>query len=569
MRGMFRISRFFPTAPIGAYLVALAAGVALPLLVFVGYLMMELEANEREILAGETAEDAQLIARSIDRELQDMATTLRLLVTSPELEAGDLRAFHNRTQNSLRSNSLYILVVNADGQQRLNTRVPFDAPLGKVSNMPALQSALNSGVTEVSNVFFGATSGKHVFNITMPLPREISYSGAAMIMTQNAEDLQKLISTEGLPAGWSVAVVDGAGQVVTSLGAHALTSGTAFPSDTLKLMTGFKGTIEDMDGRRRQMYGYAQITGWTWKAVVWGPIDAAQASILTTWRQLIAGGAIFLAVAMLIAWLVGRQLRIPIRQIAQMAERIGKGEIVSPVETKIREANQVAIALSNASFDRSEAEDRIHLILHELVHRTKNILTLIQAMMRQLARQDTTMEEFQKAISTRLQGLGKSIEALAKEQWAGVSIRRVVEIHMSTFADVADRVELQGADFVLKAEAVQNLGLILHELATNSVKYGALSVPQGKVRISWKDLIGEDDGEGRLELIWEERNGPAVRAPSRTGFGTTIIKRHAAAAFAGHVEVDFRDEGLCWTLNAPRSAFERGEGAESLKDIAI
>lgn len=569
MRGMFRISRFFPTAPIGAYLVALAAGVALPLLIFVAYLMMELEANEREILAGETAEDAQLIARSIDRELQDMATTLRLLATSPEIEAGDLRAFHNRTQNSLRSNSLYVLVVNADGQQRLNTRVPFDTPLGKISNMPALQSALNHGVTEVSNVFFGATSGKHVFNITMPLPKEISYSGAAMIMTQNAEDLQKLISTEGLPAGWSVAVVDGAGQVVTALGAHPPMSGAAFPSDTLKLMTGFKGTIEDVDGDRRQMYGYAQITGWTWKAVVWGPIDAAQASILTTWRQLIAGGAVFLAVGMLIAWLVGRQLRIPIRQIAEMAERIGKGEIVSPVETKIREANQVAMALSNASFDRSEAEDRIHLILHELVHRTKNILTLIQAMMRQLARQDTTMEEFQKAVSTRLQGLGKSIEALAKEQWAGVSIRRVIEIHMGTFADVADRVELQGADFVLKAEAVQNLGLILHELATNSVKYGALSTPQGKVRIAWKDLVDEDDGEGRLELVWEERSGPAVQEPSRTGFGTTIIKRHAAAAFAGHVEMEFRNEGLCWTLNAPRSAFERGDGAESLKDIAI
>lgn len=566
---MFRVSRFFPTAPIGAYLVALAAGVALPLLIFVGYLMTELEANEREILAAETAEDAQLIARSIDRELQDMATTLRLLVTSPELEAGDLRAFHNRTQSSLRSNSLYILVVNADGQQRLNTRVPFDAPLGKVSNMLALQSALNNGVTEVSNVFFGATSGKHVFNVTMPLPKEISHSGAAMIMTQNAEDLQKLISTEGLPAGWSVAVVDGAGNVVTSLGAHALGSGTAFPADMLKLMTGFKGTIEDVDGNRRQMYGYAQITGWTWKTVVWGPIDAAQASILTTWRQLIAGGAIFLALGMLIAWFVGRQLRIPIRQIAEMAERIGKGEIVSPVETKIREANQVAIALSNASFDRSEAEDRIHLILHELVHRTKNILTLIQAMMRQLARQDTTMEEFQKAISTRLQGLGKSIEALAKEQWAGVSIRRVIEIHMSTFADAADRVELQGTDFILKAEAVQNLGLILHELATNSVKYGALSVPQGRVRITWKDTVDEESGEGRLELVWEERDGPAVHEPSRTGFGTTIIRRHAAAAFAGQVEVDFRTEGLRWSLNAPRLAFERGEGAETLKDIAI
>lgn len=566
---MIRVSRFFPTAPIGAYLVALAVGVALPLLVFVAYLMMELEANEREILANETAEDAQLIARSIDRELQDMATTLRLLVTSPELERRDLRAFHNRTQNSLRSNSLYVILVDAAGQQQLNTRLPFGTPLGKVSNMPALESVLSRRVTEASNVFFGTTSGKHVFNISMPLPREVSASGAAMIITQNAEDLQKLISTEGLSEGWTVAIVDGSGHVVTSLGAHALSSGTAFPADTLKLMTGFKGTIEDVDGELKQMYGYAQITGWTWKAVVWGPIDAAQASILTTWRQLISGGAVFLAVGMLIAWLVGRQLRIPIRQIAEMAERIGKGEIVSPVETKIREANQVAIALSNASFDRSQAEDRIHLILHELVHRTKNILTLVQAMMRQLARKDTTMEEFQKAIGNRLQGLGKSIEALAKEQWAGVSIRRVVEIHMSTFAEVADRVELQGADFILKAEAVQNLGLILHELATNSVKYGALSVPQGKVRIAWKDVLDETGSEPNLRLVWEERDGPPVHEPSRTGFGTTIIKRHAAAAFSAQVDVDFRSEGLCWILTAPRSSFERGEGTESLKDIVI
>lgn len=566
---MFRISRFFPIAPIGVYLVALAAGLALPLLIFVAYLMIELEENEREILANETAEDAQLIARSVDRELQDMATTLRLLVNSPELESGDLRAFHNRTQNSLRSNSVYVIVVDDDGQQRLNTRVPFDTKLGRTSNMKALASVLDNRVTEVSDVFFGATSGKHVFNVATPLPRALASSGAALIMTQNAEDLQMLISTEGLPAGWTVAVVDGAGQVVTSIGAHVLQSGTAFPEDTLKLMTGFKGTIEDLGGEPKQMYGYAQITGWTWKAVVWGPIDEAQASILTTWRQLMSGGIIFLAVGMLIAWLVGRQLRIPIRQIAEMAERIGKGEIVSPVQTKIREANQVAIVLSNASFDRSQAEDRIHLILHELVHRTKNILTLVQAMMRQLARQDTTMEEFQSAISNRLQGLGKSIEALAKEQWAGVSIRRVIDIHLDTVAEVSDRVRLQGPDFILKAEAVQNLGLVLHELATNSVKYGAFSEPQGEVRIVWKDVVGEGEDEPMLRLVWEEKNGPPVTEPSRTGFGTTIIKRHAAAAFGGHVEVDFRAEGLHWSLTAPRAAFERGEGVDSLKDIVI
>src|SRR5690606_38542997 len=155
---------------------------------------------------------------------------------------------------------------------------------------------------------------------------------------------------------------------------------------------------------------YAQIVGSPWKAVIWGPIETAQAAVITTSRQLITGSLLFLGIGKLCGYLIARQLRIPMRQIADMANRIGKGEIVSPVETRIREASQIAVALSNASFDRSQAEDRMHLILHELVHRTKNILTLVQAMMRQLARQETSMEEFQKAISTRLQGLGKSIE---------------------------------------------------------------------------------------------------------------------------------------------------------------
>ncbi|GGF90645.1 MULTISPECIES: sensor histidine kinase [Rhizobium] len=565
---MFKFSRLFPTASIGAYLMALVIVVALPLLAFVGFLVLQLEGQEREGLANETAEDAQLIARSVDRELQDMATTLRLLITSPELEAGDLRAFHDRTQRSLRSNSLYVIVVDKDGQQRLNTRSPFGDPLTKMSNMPALESVLRSGITEVSSVFFGKTSNRWVFNVAMPLPDALSHSGSAIIMTQNADDMEKLISIEGLPVGWSAAVIDGQGQVVASGGADKIASGKQFDPDTLRLMTGFKGTIEDVEGDEKQMYGYAQITGWTWKAVVWGPIASAQEGIITTFKQLVAGGVIFLTLAVLFAYTIARQLRTPIRQIADMAERIGKGEIVSPVETRITEANQVAVALSNASFDRSEAEDRIHLILHELVHRTKNILTLVQAMMRQLGRQDTTMPEFQKAISTRLHGLGKSIEALAKEQWAGVRLMRVIEIHLSTF-EAGDRLLVSGEDFMLKAEAVQNLGLVLHELATNSVKYGALSVPHGRVRISWDDVAPGDDGEPKIRLVWEESGGPPVTEPSRKGFGTTIIQRHAVAAFGGQVDVEFRPEGLVWRLVAPRANLERDDAGDERRSLAM
>lgn len=553
---MGRFSHLFPKASISAYLIAFAAVIALPLLAFVIFLMFQLEHNEREKLNSETAEDAQILGRAIDRELRDMATTLRLLSTSPEIGRGELADFHRRTQSSLRGTSLYALLVAEDGQLLLNTRVPFETALGKMGNIPSLTSALRSGRTEVSEVFRGATSGNWVFNVTLPLPKEMRGDVGALVLTQNVADLKNVLSTEGLPKDWSVAIVDQTGKVVVADGATELTAASPFPPNMLSLMRGQNGTIEDVGGSPRQMYGYYTHPDSSWRVIVWGPIASAQESILSTWRYLIAGSALLLLIGFGFAWLVARQLRVPIRQISEMADRIGKGEIVSPVETRIIEANHVAIALSNASFDRSQAEDRIHLILHELVHRTKNILTLIQAMMRQLARQDTTMDEFQKAISTRLQGLGRSIEALAREQWAGVPMRRVVEIHLSNLSETLERVDMRGEDFVLKAEAVQNLGLVLHELTTNSMKYGALSSHNGRVQISWSDIATES-GERTLRLVWAESGGPPVRAPSSTGFGTTIIKRHAAAAFGGRADAEYPVEGFRWTLTAPRHQLER------------
>ncbi|WP_165217473.1 sensor histidine kinase [Affinirhizobium pseudoryzae] len=555
---MARFARIFPTASLGVYLVALAVLTALPLILFSVFLMLRLEGQQRDSLNRDTEENARVIARAIDRELRDSATTLRLLASSPELRSGDLRAFHERTQYNLRGSSRYILLAAADGSQKLNTRFSYGEPLQQMSNMDGLRSVLTSGRIEVSNVFFGNSSKRWVFNLLMPLPPEVSSSGAALVLTQNAEDLQRLISTDVLPKGWSVAVLDQRGHVVTSTNAWA-GEPTPIRENTLALMTGSSGTIEDVGGTPRLMYGYAGVPEWTWKVVVWGPISAAQSNIIAAWRMLVIGSLVILAGSVAISYLVARQLRSPIRAIAQMADRIGRGEIVAPIETRITEANQISIALSNASFDRSEAEDRIHLVMHELVHRTKNIMTLIQAMMRQLARRETSMPEFQRAIGERLQGLGKSIEMLAQEQWAGVPINRVIALHMETFAETKDRVRVSGPDFTLRSEAVQNLGLVLHELATNSVKYGALSVPEGEVTIKWTDLAG--DGEERLLRIeWEERGGPPVSEPTATGFGTTIIQRHAAASFNGTVELDYRDEGFRWVLTGPRRLFERQSG---------
>ena len=551
---MKRSLRFFPKASIGTYLIAMAVAVALPIFALVALLLGQLEDSQRSILKRETAQDATALARTVDRQLQDMATTLRLLSTSPELEHDDFAAFHNRTETAMRGDTLYVLAVHKTGQLLLNTRVDYGTPLGKVANLPSVESVLRSGRIEASDVFMGRTSGEWVYNVAMP----VSIGDvAALIVTQNAKDLAKLVSTEGLSADWSAAILDQSGHVVASAGATNLAFGEAFDPRILPALINSSGVYEDSVVMPKALLGYAQIPGWSWKAVVWGPVATAQSSILKTWRFLIIGGIALLLVAIGGAYIVARQVRSTIRAIADMANRMGEGHIVAPIETSVIEANRVAVALSNASFDRSQTEDRLHFVMNELVHRTKNLLALAQAMMRQIARQAGSVEEYQAAVADRLEGLARSIQLLTSEQWAGASLRRVIDIHLEAFPHALQQIEVTGTDFMLKPEAVQNLGLTLHELATNSIKYGALSVPQGRVRLYWQSIQEDEHTEEMLRVVWDERNGPPVTAPERSGFGTTVIKNHAAAAFSGSVHVDFRPEGLRWELTAPRRVLQR------------
>lgn len=545
-----RSANFFPTASIGTYLVVMATVITLPLILFVGYLMLRLETEKRDDLRRETVEDVRFISRNIDRRLQEIATSLNLLSQFPELESGNLAAFQTRIADSLSREGLYAILATKDGQQRLNTRVAYGQPLTRVAEGADLENALESRRISVSNLFFGQTSKEWVFNVTLPLDPKLSSAGDALILTQNASDLGRLITTENLPKNWAVAIIDGMNRIVVSSN-QDMQSGQPFAvPDIVSEMRAFSGNFFDDKGN---LYAYAQLPGWQWKAVMWGPLAASQAALVDTWRQMMIGSLLLVLIAIGGAYMVGRQLRSSIRDLTRMAERIGEGEIVAPIDTRIKEANQVAVALSNASFDRSQAEDRLQLLLHELVHRSKNILTLVQAMMRQLGRENTTIPEFQKEVDHRLRGLGMSIRALAEVQWQGLPIRKLIETHLDVFGSVSERFILEGADFMLSPEAAQNFGLVLHELTTNSIKYGALSTSRGEIRLSWKKL--EKDGQDLLALRWVEVGGPPATQPTRKGFGTTVIKRHAEGSFGGQVVTEYLATGFVWSLEAPLRYF--------------
>jgi PAS domain S-box-containing protein len=234
--------------------------------------------------------------------------------------------------------------------------------------------------------------------------------------------------------------------------------------------------------------------------------------------------------------------------------RDGKETVVSYNATTFYDRSRTLQGVFAAARDvteRKEVEAKLHFLMRELTHRTKNLLAVIQAMARQTARSAGSTESFLEKFNARLQALAASHDVLVQEEWLSATLADLVRMQLSPYLDRrAPQFSIEGPIVLLKPDAAQNLGFALHELATNAAKYGALSVPEGRVSIAWH-WLPEAEGNG-VELDWVESGGPAVVKPAQRGFGSMVIERNLADGLNTKVDLAFRAEGLqCKILLPP------------------
>jgi PAS domain S-box-containing protein len=220
------------------------------------------------------------------------------------------------------------------------------------------------------------------------------------------------------------------------------------------------------------------------------------------------------------------------------------------IEPLRNEAGDI-VGLTCASVDvteRKEGEAHLRVLMRELTHRSKNLLAVIQAMARQTARHTGSVEGFLNQFSARLQALAASHDLLVRESWHGASLRELIQSQLAAYiGSGGDQLAVDGEPVALKPEAAQNLGLALHELAVNAAKFGALSVPGGRVSIVWS-LRGN-----AIDLNWHEQNGPKVKARRKKGFGSMVIERNLARALDTQVDMEFEPDGLRCHVVIPAS----------------
>jgi two-component sensor histidine kinase len=202
---------------------------------------------------------------------------------------------------------------------------------------------------------------------------------------------------------------------------------------------------------------------------------------------------------------------------------------------------------------RREAEAHLRLVVNELNHRVKNNLAMAQAIAAQTFRNADDLAQAQASFSARIMALARANDLLTDEHWAEASLKVLIERAVAAQRpDDPARCRIEGPEVRLSPKTALSLTMAFHELATNAVKHGAWSTPQGRLAVTWTA------GGGRLHLEWRETGGPPVSPPARRGFGSRLIERGLAAELDGLAELRFDPGGLVCVIDAPLPAPPEG-----------
>jgi two-component sensor histidine kinase len=203
-------------------------------------------------------------------------------------------------------------------------------------------------------------------------------------------------------------------------------------------------------------------------------------------------------------------------------------------------------ALAREVGSRRSAEERLKMLIHELNHRVRNVMSVAQAVVRLSFTSAASLSDVQKTCEGRLQALANAMSLLTASDWKSVNFRSLITDEILPYSG---RIATKGPDIALKARSAQTFALLLHELATNAAKHGAFSVPSGKVLLEWTiDTSGE---EPLFRLMWRELEGPIVVPPKHRGFGELLVRRIAPRDVSGRGKVNYASTGFEYEIEAP------------------
>jgi two-component sensor histidine kinase len=467
----------------------------------------------------------------------------------PSLAKSDWATFNNSAKAAVAPQA-YVILIDTSGRQVVNTFVPYGEAPAVTGDPETLRRILESKEPVISDMFVSLVTKKPVYNVSIPIAPNGSNVRYVLSLGQLTDDFLPLLQSQNRRPEWVSAFIDRRGIVLARSKDHGRFSGLAHPgfAEDLKSSGNQVRRSTSLDGEdvlRAVMR--SKITGWIVTASV--PLRMAEAPLRRSiwfWSGL-AGLSFVLALSG--AWLFARLLARPIEASMEAAAALGREEPIPALKSSLTEANALVAAQQRASEELGKRAAHQKLLLHELSHRVKNILAVVQSLVQRTIADGRSLTEARVILTERLLALGRAQEVLMRTEWSGAALREIIEAEVAPFSN---RVSIEGPLVVVKGAMVQTFALVVHELATNAVKHGSLAPQGGTVAVSWS--IGGTDEAKRFKFRWEEKGGASVTPPLRKGFGTTLLEGAVVAESGVRPTLSFRPSGFVYEIDASLSA---------------
>ena len=479
----------------------LVAGTILPVLLLAGFVVYSGYARTHDEAAERVVQSAQSAMAAVDRELQNQISALQVLALEPELIEGDFAEFRDDAERFLQVRSGYVIAVSdAQGNHVFNTRQP--KALAPWTNLDAFHQVMKTKKPAVSDIYVGGVTKEPTFTINVPVMKgdEVAY----VIGYSPPRDIYfEILRRLALPEGWVVSLYDAS--------AHHVARQPRLPRNEILTAPDYL-KAEFAQGNNRIVpaeslegepilaaFTRSEETGWVLA------IGMPQASLYRRARDTlvltIAIGAIMMMMGLLFA--------------------------------------------SNLATNLARAEGQRSLLMNELNHRVKNTLSAVQGIVARGLPDIPENAAYRAAAESRLLALSNAHNILSNRNWESAALSDIAKSVIGPYG-ARERLHMNGPDVILAPRLAIPLAMVLNELATNAVKYGALSAPTGHLHLSWAYAAPD-----RLRLDWRESGGPPAHQPAKLGYGSRFIERAVSAELKGTYAASYAPEGFAGMIEIP------------------
>ena len=485
-------------------LILLVAGTTLPLIIFAVVIVFSNYEQDRKDATQRVVETVRSIRLVLDAEMQRMTSGLQVLSLTNALRDRDFDGFRRIATGFLEQYGTggVVLVADREGRQVFSSVTADTTNLPPRNNRDMVDKVFTSKRPQYSNLFIGAVKNRAVVTVEMPVVRDGEVINV-ISLSPPIEMFQAMIEKQRPSEDWTISIFDREGvnfarvpnpQETIGKRASPTLYAAMFGAPEATLQTVSLEGVPLITGLAR-----SSLTGWTVAAGI-----SERSLVGPLWRNLAITsviGSVLLLIGLAFA--------------VRMATTIARGEMLHD------------------------------LLIEELNHRVKNTLAILQSIATQTFRSASRAER--EKFEGRLGALAEAHNLLSKEKWLGSDLQDVIGRVLQPYQlNTPGRMRMSGPNVPLSPRLAVVLSMIVHEIATNAAKNGALSNDSGTMTLDWEVLA--ENGKPKLRLVWAEAGGPPVTAPVQRGFGSRLIERSVRDQLGGEATVDFLPRGVVYTL---------------------